>query len=132
MASSFRKRVIESSCSKNPGQDLILTEGQKQEIQEAFDLFDTDGSGTNYVMKIKVVMRALGFEPKNNEIRKMISDIVKAASGSIDFNDFLAIMTQKMSEKDSKKGILKAFWLFDDDGADKISFNNLVKELSEI
>ena len=70
-----------------------LTEEQKQEIREAFDLFDTDGSGI-YVIKytkwaeinchdfksgtidakeLKVAMRALGFEPKKEEIKKMVS-----------------------------------------------------------
>ena len=32
-----------------------LTEEQKQEIREAFDLFDTDGSGTIDAKELKVV-----------------------------------------------------------------------------
>jgi centrin-1 len=36
-------------------------------------------------------------------------------SGTIDFNDFLLLMTTKMAEKDPKEEILKAFRLFDDD-----------------
>ena len=57
-----------------------LTEEQKQEIREAFDLFDTDGSGTIDAKELKVAMRALGFEPKKEEIKKMISDIDKDGS----------------------------------------------------
>ncbi|GLE07559.1 hypothetical protein PINS_up018117 [Pythium insidiosum] len=60
-------------------------------------------------------MRALGFEPKKEEIKKMISDIDKDGSGTIDFTEFLEMMTSKMSEKDSREEILKAFRLFDDD-----------------
>ena len=41
-------------------------------------------------------MRALGFEPKKEEIKKMISDIDKDGSGTIDFNEFLELMTAKM------------------------------------
>lgn len=41
-------------------------------------------------------MRALGFEPKKEEIKKMISDIDKEGTGKISFNDFLIVMTQKM------------------------------------
>ncbi|PIO35362.1 hypothetical protein AB205_0202200, partial [Aquarana catesbeiana] len=73
-----------------------LTEEQKQEIREAFDLFDTDGTGTIDVKELKVAMRALGFEPKKEEIKKMISDIDKAGTGKISFSDFLSSMTQKM------------------------------------
>ncbi len=54
-------------------------------------------------------MRALGFEPKKEEIKKMIADIDKEGAGTIDFNDFLNLMSQKMSEKDTKDEILKAF-----------------------
>jgi Ca2+-binding EF-hand superfamily protein len=79
-------------------------------------------------------MRALGFEPKKEEIKKMISDIDKDGSGTIDYQEFLEMMTTKMSEKDSREEILKAFRLFDDEEKGKISFRNLkrvAKELGE-
>lgn len=44
----------------------------------------------------QVAMRALGFEPKKEEIKKMISEVDKDGTGKISFTDFLAIMTQKM------------------------------------
>ncbi len=116
------------------GKKFELTEEQKQEIREAFDLFDTDGSGTIDAKELKVAMRALGFEPKKEEIKKMISDIDKDGSGTIDFSEFLEMMTAKMSERDSREEILKAFRLFDDDETGKISFRNLkrvAKELGE-
>merc|ERR1712091_623217 len=75
-----------------------LTEEQKQEIKEAFDLSDADGSGT------------------------------------IEFNEFLQMMSQKILNRDPKDEILKAFLLFDDDETGKISFKNLkrvAKELGE-
>eukprot|EP00553_Chaetoceros_curvisetus_P014369 CAMPEP_0204651622 /NCGR_PEP_ID=MMETSP0718-20130828/13658_1 /ASSEMBLY_ACC=CAM_ASM_000674 /TAXON_ID=230516 /ORGANISM="Chaetoceros curvisetus" /LENGTH=87 /DNA_ID=CAMNT_0051675415 /DNA_START=217 /DNA_END=476 /DNA_ORIENTATION=- len=73
-----------------------LSDDQVQEIREAFDLFDTDGSGSIDAKELKVAMRALGFEPKKEEIRKMIADVDKDNSGSIDFDEFLAMMTVKM------------------------------------
>ena len=111
-----------------------LTEEQKQEIKEAFDLFDTDGSGTIDAKELKVAMRALGFEPKKEEIKKMIADIDKDGSGTIDFEEFLQMMTAKMGERDSREEIMKAFRLFDDDETGRISFKNLkrvAKELGE-
>lgn len=41
-------------------------------------------------------MRALGFEPKKDEIKKMILEIDKEGTGKITFSDFLGVMTQKM------------------------------------
>lgn len=111
-----------------------LSEEQKQEIKEAFDLFDTDGSGTIDAKELKVAMRALGFEPKKEEIKKMIADADKGQGGVIDFTDFLDMMTVKMAERDPREEMLKAFRLFDDDETGKISFKNLkrvAKELGE-
>lgn len=64
----------------------------------------------------------------------MIADVDKENSGRISFADFLQMMTQKMSEKDSNDEIMKAFRLFDDDDTGAISFKNLkrvAKELGE-
>merc|ERR1719208_713274 len=77
-------------------------------------------------------MRALGFEPKKEEIKKMIADIDKDDSGTIDFNEFLEMMTAKMSEKDSREEILKAFRLFDDDETGFITLKNLRRVAKEI
>jgi len=121
-----------SSGSRGGAQRAELTEEQKQEIKEAFDLFDTDGSEKIDAKELKVAMRALGFEPKKEEIKKMISDIDKDGSGTIDFNEFLEMMTSKMSERDSREEILKAFRLFDDDETGKITLKNLRRVAKEI
>ena len=48
-------------------------------------------------------MRALGFEPKKEEIRKILSEVDKQGEGNISYEDFLSIMTQKMLERDPKR-----------------------------
>ena len=73
-----------------------ITEEQKQEIKEAFDLFDSEGAGVIDAKELKVAMRALGFEPKKEEIRKVLLDIDKHGDGIIRYDDFLSIMTVKM------------------------------------
>merc|ERR1711964_278499 len=111
-----------------------MGEEQKQEIKEAFDLFDIDGSGTIDAKELKVAMRALGFEPKKEEVKRMLAEIDKDGTGQIDFMEFSDLMTVKMAERDPREEILKAFKLFDDDETGKISFKNLkrvAKELGE-
>lgn len=41
-------------------------------------------------------MQSLGFEAKNQTIYQMIADIDKDGTGSIDFDEFLDMMTAKM------------------------------------
>ncbi|XP_046394933.1 centrin-2 isoform X2 [Ischnura elegans] len=97
-------------------------------------MFDTDGSGKLEVKLLKVAMRALGFEPKKEEIKKMISEVDKEGSGELTYDQFLQLMSKKMAEKDTKEEIMKAFRLFDDDETGKISLKNLkrvAKELGE-
>ncbi|CAH0389584.1 unnamed protein product [Bemisia tabaci] len=111
-----------------------LTEEQKQDIKEAFDLFDKEGSGKIETKELKVAIRALGFEPKKEEIKKMLSEVDKKQTGFITYREFLSLMTSKIAEKDSDEEIIKAFKLFDDDETGKISFKNLkrvAKELGE-
>lgn len=97
-------------------------------------MFDSEGTGSIDVKELKIAMRALGFEPKKEEIKKMVQEIDKEGLGTLSFDDFLALMTTKMADKDCKEEILKAFRLFDDDDTGKISFKNLkrvAKELGE-
>lgn len=46
---------------KKTGPKCELTEEQKQEIREAFDLFDADGSGTIDAKELKVTDQELNF-----------------------------------------------------------------------
>ncbi|KER31795.1 hypothetical protein T265_02027 [Opisthorchis viverrini] len=107
---------------------------QKQEIREAFDLFDTEKTGSIDVRELKVAMRALGFDPPREEIRKLLSEFDCDSKGLLLFGRILYMVALKMQNRDAKDEILKAFRLFDDDGTGKISFKNLkrvAKELGE-
>lgn len=104
-----------------------LTTEQKEEIKEAFDLFDTEGSGKIDAKELKVAMRALGFEPKKEEIRNIILDVDRNGTGTIDYNDFLEVMTVKMQERDPVEEMKKAFKLFIDDDSEKITLKHLKK-----
>ncbi|PZC82018.1 uncharacterized protein LOC110372298 [Helicoverpa armigera] len=118
---------------KKSGPKFELTDEQRRDIKEAFDLFDTENTGKIDTKELKVAIRALGFEPKKEEIKKMIAEIDKG-DGKVSFEDFQELMTVKMAEKDTKEEIMKAFKLFDDDETGKISFKNLkrvAKELGE-
>ena len=62
-----KKEEEEKKKKKNPYKQE-LSEQQKAEIKEAFDLFDTDGSGQIDPKELKAAMQSLGFEAKNQTI----------------------------------------------------------------
>mmetsp|Transcript_17058 Transcript_17058/g.48983 ORF Transcript_17058/g.48983 Transcript_17058/m.48983 type:complete len:175 (-) Transcript_17058:20-544(-) len=109
-----------------------LTEDQRQEIREAFDLFDADGSGTIDAKELKVAMRALGFEPKKEEIRQMIAQADTDGSGMIDYGEFEKLMTIKLGQRDAHEEMAKAFRLFDDDETGYVTFKNLKRVAMEL
>ncbi|TFJ88573.1 hypothetical protein NSK_000147 [Nannochloropsis salina CCMP1776] len=115
-----------------------LTDEEIEEIREAFNLFDLQGSGTIDVRELKQAMQSLGFDSKNHTIYQMIADMesdnASSESNNIDFDEFLHMMTVKMSDKESKEDIEKVFNMFDDKGKGSISFKDLkrvAKELGE-
>merc|ERR1712110_1142962 len=111
-----------------------LTEEQKNDLKEAFDLFDTDGSGAVDFGELHTAMKALGFEPKKEEIAKMVKEMDKDGDATVDLEEFCIMMAEKMNQKDGKEEMLKGFKMFDDDSTGKISFKNfkrVAKELGE-
>merc|ERR1719281_703357 len=106
-------------------QRMELSDEQKQEIKEAFELFDTDKTGTIDYHELKVCMRALGFDVKKQEVLNLMRQHDRAETGSVTFEGFNEILTEKYLERDPEVEIEKAFTLFDDDGTGKISLRNL-------
>ena len=89
LASSSSRSKSASSSSRKP--KFELSEEQKQEIKEAFELFDTDKNGSINAHEMKVAMRALGFEVKKEEVLKIMKDVDREGTGQISFSDFLEI-----------------------------------------
>jgi len=88
----------------------LLSLKQKTDIKEAFDYFDQGGVGQIKKKELKVILRALGFNPTNEELDKLVdanNDI--RSSESIDFQEFMDIMLTKIEEKLSKEDIKYAF-----------------------
>ena len=75
---------------------------------------------------------ALGFAVKSEELKKMVTDIDNDGNGTIEFAEFLQMMTGKMGEKDTREDIEKVFKLFDDDNTGKISLRNLRRVAQEL
>mmetsp|Transcript_16427 Transcript_16427/g.20142 ORF Transcript_16427/g.20142 Transcript_16427/m.20142 type:complete len:196 (-) Transcript_16427:36-623(-) len=109
-----------------------LDDEQKEEIREAFSLFDTERSGAIDARELKAALRALGFEVKKEDVRKMLADIGKDPSQPINFDEFCEMMKGRMPDKNSRAEIDKVFALFDEDDKGKISLRNLKRIAQEL
>ncbi|KAL8215354.1 hypothetical protein R6Q59_026546 [Mikania micrantha] len=118
--------------AKPSGRHHGFTQQTKQEMKEAFDLFDADGNGTIDANELGNAMRALGFEMNKEQINEMIEEVDRDGSGAIDFDEFVYMMTDKICERNSKQELTKAFNIIDHDKNGKISIpdiKNIAKEL---
>lgn len=66
-----------------------MTQEQKQEIKEAFDLFDTEKTGSIDYHELKVTLRALGFDVKKADVLKLMREYDPEESGKIQYSDFV-------------------------------------------
>lgn len=111
-----------------------LTEDEVLEIKEAFDLFDSDKSGTIDTEELKQALTNLGIDAKNQTLQNMMNDLDKDKSGKIDFDEFIDMMTAKMSDRDTEEDLRKVFRLFlgDDEKSDKIALKHLKRVAREL
>lgn len=109
-----------------------LAPEQVEEIKEAFNLFDADGSGSIDYRELKAAMKALGLHVGKDELRKMITDVDTDGSGSVEFPEFLAMMSAKMGPSDTRAELQKVFEMFDSDKTGKIAFTSLKRVAREL
>lgn len=62
----------------------------------------------------------------------MISDLDADGNGSIDFGEWLTLMTKRVNDKDSRANVNKIFALFDDERTGFISIKNLRRVAQEL
>ncbi|XP_078612782.1 uncharacterized protein LOC144882674 [Branchiostoma floridae x Branchiostoma japonicum] len=98
-----------------------MTEEQIAEFKEAFSLFDKDGNGSITTGELGTVMRSLGQNPTEAELRDMVNEIDADGNGTIDFPEFLTMMARSKKDGDEEGELREAFKVFDKDGNGFIS-----------
>ena len=109
-----------------------LSEDEVEEIKEAFDLFDNDGSGAISVNELTSAMQSLGFDVKHAVVYNMVADLDADGSGEIEFGEFLDVMTAKLSDKNTKEEIDRVFKLFDKDRNGTLEADDLSRVCKEL
>ena len=106
-----------------------FTKEQNRDLQTAFEIVDKDGTGNVDIKDLKVILRALGFEPQEDEIKKLLSTINRSddeennkkgfSSNTIDFEEFKKIMNNKLRESEEIEQLRVGFHSFTDQSIKK-------------
>ncbi|KAI9814648.1 MAG: Calcium-binding component of the spindle pole body (SPB) half-bridge [Pycnora praestabilis] len=134
-----------------------LSEEQREEIDEAFGLFDLDKDKHIDYHELKVAMKALGFDLPKSEILSILqthgvpspSSHQPSTSSSttsklpnptnvypsrllLSLPSFQTLMSQRILARDPREEILRAFELFDEGGKGKIEIEDLRRVAREL
>ena len=76
-----------------------FSQNEIKEMKSKFGMFDTDGSGTICIKELGRLLRYLGYNPSEADIKDIMSSIDKDDTGQIEFLEFVDLMTTKLVKK---------------------------------
>ncbi|GIL65673.1 hypothetical protein Vafri_19343 [Volvox africanus] len=80
-----------------------LSDEQKQQMKECFELMDQDGSGAIDAEELGAAFKLLGIRMKRTELAQLLAEVDHDGSGEVEYPEFLEIMTvtlQRLAEED--------------------------------
>ena len=78
---------------------IALSPEQIEHFRDAYNIFDKNGDGGVTVNELAHVMRCIGQEANDQEVRRMFSEVDRDGSGEISFEEFLEIMQMQLGSK---------------------------------
>ena len=105
------------------------SDSTEEEIRAAFSLFDKDGDGIITTKGLGTVLRSLGQNPTEAELKDMIKEADTTSSGTLDFQEFRTMMKKKNI---TEREIREAFRAYDKDGNGLISPAELKQTMTEM
>jgi len=109
-----------------------LTEEEIAVYKDVFSIFDKDGDGTICAAELGSIMRSLGQQPSDTELEDMINEMDTDSNGTIDFQEFQAMMTRNSKPTDTQEELKQAFKVFDRDNSGTISADELRQVLKSL
>ncbi|ETO16277.1 hypothetical protein RFI_21077, partial [Reticulomyxa filosa] len=109
-----------------------LDKEEIRQLKEAFAFFDHNGDGAISTQEIGQVMKALGLEITDEELKDIMHDLDENGDGHMDFDEFVVMMDRRMSVGSQMDEIKSTFGFFDKKGDGKIDFEELKEALSSL
>lgn len=110
-----------------------LSEDEVADLKEAFSMFDTDNGGTISFTELRGVMKSLGANPTDDDLKRMMQSVDDNGDNEIDFEEFLDLMSSnKPSLDDPDRELREAFKVFDEDNSGSISRTEVRKIMKKL
>ncbi|VDP68117.1 unnamed protein product [Echinostoma caproni] len=103
------------------------------DIRSAFHFFDTNGDGMITTEELATTMQYLGMQASNSDLLSMIKQADEDGNGSIDFKEFVRMMTEYYSQLIKTTDIYqRVFAEFDNNGDGYIDPDELKRIMSSM
>merc|ERR1711871_852061 len=112
--------------------EVMITDEQMAEFKEAFELFDTDKSGSIDASELDFAMRALGFEPTGQEVADMLSKTDEDGNGTVQYEEFVDLVSGRLDRKDPDQEMKDGFAMFDTSNKGYIDFKDFGRVALEL
>ena len=89
-----------------------LTEEQKTEAEEAFQLVDKESSGAIKTKEVGIVLRSLGHNPSEEDLEKLLA----GKEDKVTLNEFLEMLSAEVNDDMNAEELRVAFKVFDREG----------------
>jgi calmodulin len=90
-----------------------FTEDEVEEVKEAFSIYGDQAQWTIPTTVFGTVLRALGLNPTETELRELSKIADPDASGYVELNAFLVALYKKKQDSDTFPELMEAFKIFD-------------------
>lgn len=107
-----------------------LTDDQVASMREAFSLFDTDGDGRIAPSELGILMRSLGGNPTQAQLKQIVA--AENLTAPFDFPRFLDLMKKHMKPEPFDRQLRDAFKVLDKDATGVVSVSDLRHVLTNI
>lgn len=108
----------------------LTKEERDQEIAEVFNMFDKNGDGKLLNSEIDAFLRAIGQDPNQDDVNKLVETIDLDKNGYITLDEFMIYMDDAfVISQDQIDELIDAFKIFDFDNSGSISreeFKNIL------